>query len=158
MDNGASSYRRFLNGDDEGIVEIVNDYKDGLILYQEKSIINNLEVAIGHSATGYYYAQFMYQNVGFQVIADGLTQDEFVAVISSLIQQAKKYYLPNTRRYCIRSGTVAGEIRTYLYITVSHKTADEMAAQYGFNEEQKLYQGSLQSAGRKRDYPFSLQI
>ena len=27
--------------------------------------------------------------------------------------------------------------QTYLYITVSHKTAEEMAAQYGFNEEQK---------------------
>ncbi|SHG58297.1 CHAP domain-containing protein [Bittarella massiliensis (ex Durand et al. 2017)] len=27
--------------------------------------------------------------------------------------------------------------QTYLYITVSHKTADEMAAQYGFNEDQK---------------------
>ena len=33
MDNGASSYRRFLDGDDAGIVEIVRDYKDGLILY-----------------------------------------------------------------------------------------------------------------------------
>lgn len=33
MDNGASSYRRFLNGDDEGIAEIVRDFKDGLILY-----------------------------------------------------------------------------------------------------------------------------
>ena len=29
--------------------------------------------------------------------------------------------------------------QTYLYITVSHKTADEMAAQYGFNEEQREY-------------------
>ena len=29
------------------------------------------------------------------------------------------------------------ETITTLYITVSHKTADEMAAQYGFNEEQK---------------------
>ena len=27
--------------------------------------------------------------------------------------------------------------QTYLYITVSHKTADEMAAQYGFSEDQK---------------------
>lgn len=27
--------------------------------------------------------------------------------------------------------------QTYLYITVSHKTAEEMAEQYGFNEEQK---------------------
>ena len=29
------------------------------------------------------------------------------------------------------------EMITTLYITVSHKTADEMAAQYGFNEDQK---------------------
>lgn len=35
MDNGASSYRRFLEGDDEGIVEIIRDYKDGLILFFE---------------------------------------------------------------------------------------------------------------------------
>ena len=33
MDNGASSYRRFLEGDDKGFVEIIRDYKDGLILY-----------------------------------------------------------------------------------------------------------------------------
>ena len=33
MDNGASSYRRFLDGQDEGIAEIVRTYKDGLILY-----------------------------------------------------------------------------------------------------------------------------
>ncbi len=33
MDNGASSYRRFLGGDDDGIVEIIKDYKDGLMLY-----------------------------------------------------------------------------------------------------------------------------
>ncbi len=33
MDNGACSYRRFLDGDDKGIVEIVGDYKDGLMLF-----------------------------------------------------------------------------------------------------------------------------
>ena len=33
MDNGASSFRRFLDGVDECIVEIIRDYKDGLILY-----------------------------------------------------------------------------------------------------------------------------
>ena len=33
MDNGASSYRRYLDGDDNGIAEIVAAYKDGLILY-----------------------------------------------------------------------------------------------------------------------------
>ena len=33
MDNGASSYRRYLDGDDNAIAEIVAVYKDGLILY-----------------------------------------------------------------------------------------------------------------------------
>ena len=33
MDNGASSYRRFLDGDKECLAEIVRDYKDGLIFF-----------------------------------------------------------------------------------------------------------------------------
>ena len=44
MDNGASSYRRFLDGDDKGIAEIVGDYKDGLIIYLN-SYVNNLFIA-----------------------------------------------------------------------------------------------------------------
>ena len=44
MDNGASSYRRFLDGDDNGFVEIVRDYKDGLILYLD-SFVRNITVA-----------------------------------------------------------------------------------------------------------------
>ena len=38
MDNGASSYRRFLEGDESGFVEIVRDYKDGLIFYLNRII------------------------------------------------------------------------------------------------------------------------
>lgn len=33
MDSGAESYRKYLAGDDEGLVELVRDYKDGLMLY-----------------------------------------------------------------------------------------------------------------------------
>ena len=44
LNNGASSYRRFLEGDDNGIVEIVNDYKDGLILYLNK-YVSNIHIA-----------------------------------------------------------------------------------------------------------------
>lgn len=33
MDNGAENYRSFLQGDDKAFVEIIRDYKDGLILY-----------------------------------------------------------------------------------------------------------------------------
>ena len=35
MDMGASSYRRFLDGDDEAFVEIIKHYKDGLIDYNK---------------------------------------------------------------------------------------------------------------------------
>lgn len=44
MDNGASSYLRFLNGDDDAFAPIVRDYKDGLILYID-SITHNLSIA-----------------------------------------------------------------------------------------------------------------
>lgn len=33
MDNGAENYRRFLSGDNGGLVEIIREYKDGLIFY-----------------------------------------------------------------------------------------------------------------------------
>ncbi|MBR5322444.1 MAG: RNA polymerase sigma factor [Clostridia bacterium] len=44
MDNGASSYRRFLDGDDKGLSEIIRDYSDGLILYIN-GIVNNISTA-----------------------------------------------------------------------------------------------------------------
>ena len=39
--------------------------------------------------------------------------------------------------------------RTYLYITVTHKTADEMAAQFGFNSDQKKQLNELLSEDNK---------
>ena len=44
MDNGASSYRRFLDGDDTAIAELVGAYKDGLILYLN-GYVHNIFVA-----------------------------------------------------------------------------------------------------------------
>lgn len=44
MDNGANSYRRFLDGDDNGIVEIIRDYKDGLIFFLNR-YVNNIHIA-----------------------------------------------------------------------------------------------------------------
>lgn len=44
MDNGAVCYRRFLDGDDSGFVEIIKDYKDGLTIYL-CSITGNVHVA-----------------------------------------------------------------------------------------------------------------
>ena len=36
MDNGVSSYLRYLSGDDSGLVRIIHDYKDGLILFLQQ--------------------------------------------------------------------------------------------------------------------------
>ena len=45
MDNGASSYRRFRDdGDESGLVEIIRDHKDGLILYLN-SFVGNIHTA-----------------------------------------------------------------------------------------------------------------
>lgn len=44
MDNDASSYRRFLSGDNDGIVQIIKEYKDGLMLYLN-GFVQNVHVA-----------------------------------------------------------------------------------------------------------------
>ena len=44
MDSGASSYLRFLAGDDSGMFEIVRDYKDGLLLYLN-GFLNSIALA-----------------------------------------------------------------------------------------------------------------
>lgn len=44
MENGVDSYRRFLDGDDNGIVEIIRDYKDGLMLFLNR-YVRNIHIA-----------------------------------------------------------------------------------------------------------------
>ena len=44
MDIGTTAYRRFLDGDDDGLTVIIQHYKDGLILYVNK-YVNNVYVA-----------------------------------------------------------------------------------------------------------------
>ena len=44
MDQGLDSYRRFLQGDDSGLAEIIRAYKDGLILYLN-GFVGDLTVA-----------------------------------------------------------------------------------------------------------------
>ncbi len=44
MDNGASSYRRFLNGDNDAFVQLVREFSDGLTLFIN-TIINDMHIA-----------------------------------------------------------------------------------------------------------------
>jgi len=38
MDNGASSYRRYLNGDEEAFAQIVKEYFDGLVFFIDRYV------------------------------------------------------------------------------------------------------------------------
>ena len=44
VDTGASSYRRYLDGDENGFIELVRDYKDGLMLYLNR-IVCDIHIA-----------------------------------------------------------------------------------------------------------------
>ena len=44
MGNDAERYRRFLDGDDNGLIEIIDEYHEGMSLYLN-SIVNNMSLA-----------------------------------------------------------------------------------------------------------------
>ena len=85
-----------LNYSNEGITRHINiEVAKGNIPFldygvfsveDETSVINNVELKIGLTGDGHYYTEFMYKNVGFIISAEGLTQDEFVSVIASIIK------------------------------------------------------------------------
>lgn len=59
----------------------------GMFSVEDKtSVINNLKLKIGLTDDGWYYTEFIYKDVGFIISAEGLTQDEFVSVIASIIK------------------------------------------------------------------------
>ncbi len=51
----------------------------------ETSVISGVEVFIGQNDEGICLVEFMYQDVGFRMVVEGLTQEELVAVVESLI-------------------------------------------------------------------------
>lgn len=61
------------------------DFCNFFAIIETRSIINDVEVGIAQTPSGEMYAEFMHQNVGFRIWAYGLTQDEFVAAIESLL-------------------------------------------------------------------------
>lgn len=52
----------------------------------ENSVIGGVEVFIGRTDNGMYLVEFLYRDVGFRMIAEGLAQEELVDVIASLIR------------------------------------------------------------------------
>ncbi len=64
----------------------MSDYGSLDWLDSEMSVINNTNVGIGQTDAGHYLVEFMYKNVGFRLIVEGLTQEEMVSVIASIIK------------------------------------------------------------------------
>jgi len=52
---------------------------------QTRSVISGVEVGLAQKAGGEIYAEFMVQGVGFRIITSGLTLDETVEIIRSLL-------------------------------------------------------------------------
>lgn len=52
----------------------------------EPSIINGTEVNIASPSDKFYYVEFMYNDVGFRIVTDGLSEDEMVEVVDSIIK------------------------------------------------------------------------
>ena len=50
-----------------------------------RSVINGVEVGIARTLSGELYAEFLYQNVGFRIWTSGLTADELIAAVESLL-------------------------------------------------------------------------
>lgn len=64
-------------------------YQFFALLTQEKmenSEICGVEVFIGRTDYGTWLAEFLYKDVGFRIVAEGLTQEELVAVVESLLE------------------------------------------------------------------------
>lgn len=66
MDNGASSYRRFLNGDEKAFSEILDVYRDNLIFFINRTV-NNLSVAEELAADAFSELLFHPKRYDFRV-------------------------------------------------------------------------------------------
>ena len=54
---------------------------------KEKSVVCGVEMLIGVTENGYYFTEFMYQDVGFFIDTQGLSEEEFLVVITSIINK-----------------------------------------------------------------------
>lgn len=52
----------------------------------QKSVLSGCEVYLDHTEGGYYHARFMHNGVGFFLTADGLTEEEFISTVRSLLK------------------------------------------------------------------------
>lgn len=152
MDNGASSYRRFLDGDDSGLAELVRDYKDGLILYLNGFVQNvhtaedlmedtffKLMVKKPRFREKYAFKTWLY-TIGRNVALDHLRRNARQTVLSPeelAVHRAEEYsleqaYLTEERKIALHRamGEIHPEYRQILWLIYFEdmKSGDAAAA------------------------------
>lgn len=149
MPNGESSYRRFLTGDDNGIVEIVRDYKDGLIFYLN-SFVQNLTVAEElcedtfvklavrkpHFREGSSFKTFLY-TIGRNTAIDHLRKNradiiaiEDLAEVGADMEDLEQSYIREERKIAVHRAmdTLKSEYRQVLWLTYFEELSNKETA------------------------------
>lgn len=151
MGNGESSYRRFLNGDDEGLTLIIKDYKDGLILYLN-SYVNNIYIAEDLMQETFFkiavkkpkfkgkssFKTWLY-TIGRNLAIDYLRHNSKASAFSIDIMEnyiedeanLEKTYIKNERKIIIHKAltTLKSEYRQVLWLIYFECFSNEEAAQ-----------------------------
>ena len=113
MDNGASSYLRFLDGDDSALTQIVEEYKDGLILYLN-GYVKNLHTA-----------EELMEETFFRIIVKKprfFARYSFKTWLYTIARNIATDYIRKNSKMCIRDRLISAKSCTSLYIAFSHIT------------------------------------
>lgn len=103
MDRGADSYQRYLNGDDEGLADIVRLYADGLTFYLNR-FVNDLTVA------------------------EDLMEETFFKIITKKPRFHSKYTF-KTWLYTIGRNVVIDHLRRNKYVGTSIEAVESQCAE-----------------------------
>jgi RNA polymerase sigma-70 factor (ECF subfamily) len=150
MGNGASSYRRFLDGDDQGIAEIVGEHKDGLILYLN-GYVNNIFLAEDLAEETFFrlvvkkpafsgrstFRSFLYA-IGRNVTVDYIRHHKNIAPVSveelqnslSEQQNLEQAYIKEERQMAIRRAlsNLSSDYQSVLWLTYFEGFSNREAA------------------------------
>ncbi|MGN0517743.1 MAG: RNA polymerase sigma factor [Acutalibacteraceae bacterium] len=152
MDNGASSYRRFIHGDDAGLADIIDEYYDGLTFYLN-TYVRNLNTAEELAEDTFVklatkkprfngkssFKTWLY-SIGRNIAADSLRHnskrdivpiDEFSDMIANGDDEIEQSYLLEERKIIIHRAMqrLKLEYRQVLWLTYFEELSNKEVAQ-----------------------------
>ena len=147
MDNGTNNYRRFLEGYDNGFVEIVEEYKDPLILYLN-GYVGNIHTAEELAEDTFFklmikkprfsgkssFKTWLYA-IGRNIAVDHVRRtskltDELSEDVIAAEEDLERSYLREEQKIILhrRLAGLKSEYRVVLYLTFFEELSNEEAA------------------------------